>query len=137
MESLSQSSDPSSEQLTTFSRFSALPTELRLMIWYLHIHPRRELNIRLKLDYTHIRQPVIRNPELNVFNLNAFCWDYIQRFSGLRILCLGIWETHINIDELSIMEDRLRSSARKYPKWKVPKIRVGFRHTKSSYRLQL
>ncbi|APA13997.1 hypothetical protein sscle_12g087670 [Sclerotinia sclerotiorum 1980 UF-70] len=220
MESLSRSSDTSSEELTTFSYFPALPTELRLKIWHLHIHPRRKLNIGLKLDYKHRTHPAvlgwfiarakigstevnpipailhvnreareagltsyelapgkfdragtayinferdvltldlfdekllpmiltgfrgagaekIMNLEFNVIDLNAFCWDYIQHFSSLRILTLELWEMHIHIDELSSMRDKLRTSARKYPKWKVPEVWVDFRRMKSLHRLEL
>ncbi|KAF7876738.1 hypothetical protein EAF04_001822 [Stromatinia cepivora] len=226
MESLSQSSDPSSEQLTTFSHFPALPTELRLKIWHLSTLPRRKLEIRLKLQPTHTRQPVvlgwfitrarigltkinpipailhvnrearevgltsyalasgscdragtayidferdvlkltvasseslpmflagfraglwradadaakIRNLELSVWDLDTFCWGYVRGFSGLRNLCLKIWEMHKDLDELSSMRDKLRASARERPGWKVPEIWVWFRLTKSSHRLEL
>ncbi|KAJ8064014.1 hypothetical protein OCU04_007857 [Sclerotinia nivalis] len=59
MESLSQSSDPSSEQLTTFSQFPALPTELRLKIWHLSIPPWRKLEVKLKIKSTFTRYPIV------------------------------------------------------------------------------
>ncbi|THV51276.1 hypothetical protein BGAL_0116g00080 [Botrytis galanthina] len=48
MECISQSSGPSPAQLTTFSRFSELPTELRLKIWHLCIPGPRDLHIKSK-----------------------------------------------------------------------------------------
>ncbi|TGO64335.1 hypothetical protein BOTNAR_0089g00240 [Botryotinia narcissicola] len=48
MECISQSLGPSPAQLTTFSRFSELPTELRLKIWHLCIPGPRDLHIKSK-----------------------------------------------------------------------------------------
>ncbi|KAF7920017.1 hypothetical protein BELL_0581g00010 [Botrytis elliptica] len=46
MERISQPSGPSPAQLTTFSRFSELPTELRLKIWHHCIPGPRDLHIK-------------------------------------------------------------------------------------------
>ncbi|TGO12223.1 hypothetical protein BTUL_0092g00230 [Botrytis tulipae] len=48
MECISQSSGPSPTELTTFSRFSELPTELRLKIWHFCIPGPRDLYIKSK-----------------------------------------------------------------------------------------
>ncbi|KAK6608391.1 hypothetical protein H4I96_03090 [Botrytis cinerea] len=48
MERMLQSSDSSSEQLTTFSCFAELPTELRLKIWHFYMPAPRDLCIKSK-----------------------------------------------------------------------------------------
>lgn len=68
MDSIPQSSDSDSENLTTFSCFPKLPTELRLKIWHFFIPADRELILRAKNDPSIKGQPSFRGWFIN----NAF-----------------------------------------------------------------